>query len=720
MQRIAGSSIGREVTIKKSPMTSVTRKTSIKRRFLIFSVILFLVIMAGSGAAFFVNMRHIIGAGAEQKLAMLISQKSTQLESSTTKEIAIALKMADSDIIREYFLQPGNKELERLAFKEISGYRRAFTGNTVFWINDTDHRYYFGDEYIHTLNPAEASSSWYTSIIKNPKPYFFDVDTNVETKKTFLWINAPVMEQGRAIGVVGTGIDLTGFINLLYSDADPGMPLYLFNSDNIITGATDWDLVVSQKSLTDFFGALGEEFAAASKKVAKGGTYSFSRGNTTYTVGYIPSLNWYAVAMLPFTSASILNSAMTALFIAMLLVMMLIFVIINIFISRMIGPLNAAVSQLGEISETWDLTRRFDVTGTDEVGNLAEILNLTFEQMKGLVTVIHSRTNSLAETGAELAEQMTITAGSVSEITETVKTVKNQTGKQAAQAESVGNSMAIIMEDVEKLNNNIIRQSEGISQSSTAIEEMFANIRAVAESLIKNADNVKTLEESSGINRRDLDSVSAEFQDIARESEGLLEINSVIENIASQTNLLSMNAAIEAAHAGEAGKGFAVVASEIRKLAESASAQSKTIAGMVKKIKSAIDTITNSIGNVLSRFEDIDGKVRTIADQETQIRSAMEEQEEGSRQILEAITVLKELTGVVKQDAAEISREGKSVIDESSVLKDITAAIDQDIHEMVAGAEHIRTAVDRINEISDGNKGSVNTLIGEVKKFKIE
>jgi methyl-accepting chemotaxis protein len=534
-----------------------------------------------------------------------------------------------------------------------------------------------------------------------------------------LWINAPVMSQGKAIGVVGTGIDLTGFIDAIYSDASEDMPFYLFNANNMITGASDWNLTASRQTLAQYFGSLGDTITSNAKGITSGGLRTFEADNTEYAVSYIPSLDWYIVAMTPINMGMVFRSAMAFLFYIILAVVLVIFVIINIFIFRMVKPLNEAVGQLGEIAKTWDLTRRFKVTSTDETGRLAEILNLTFRRIAELVAVINGRANSLAETETKLAEQMNTTAASVSQIASATQQIRGQTDSQVGQVSRVDTSMANIIALVEKLNGHIRKQSENVSQSSSAIEQMFANISMVADNLEKNSENVHALEESSGISRKELETVSAEFKDITQQAEGLLEINSVINNIASQTNLLSMNAAIEAAHAGDTGKGFAVVAGEIRKLAENSSNQSKTIADMVKKMKGAIDTITKSISRVLDRFEDIDGKVRTISEQETEIRGAMEEQETGSKQILEAVTQLKSLTGTVLTDAAAIVVEGNMVIDESKNLKGITAGIERGMHEMAAGAEHIKAAVNRVNEISNENKNSTDILIGEVLKFKV-
>jgi methyl-accepting chemotaxis protein len=181
-----------------------------------------------------------------------------------------------------------------------------------------------------------------------------------------------------------------------------------------------------------------------------------------------------------------------------------------------------------------------------------------------------------------------------------------------------------------------------------------------------------------------------------------------------------MNAAIEAAHAGESGKGFAVVAGEIRKLAVDSSEQSKTISLVLKKIKTAIDAITVSNNTVLEKFQAIDGRVRTVSEQETNIRSAMEEQGQGSQQILEAVSRLNEVTQMVKQGSQEMLDGSREVIEESGNLERITEEISGGMNEMAEGADQINEAIGRVSEISKTNREHINTLFAEVSKFKVE
>jgi methyl-accepting chemotaxis protein len=192
-----------------------------------------------------------------------------------------------------------------------------------------------------------------------------------------------------------------------------------------------------------------------------------------------------------------------------------------------------------------------------------------------------------------------------------------------------------------------------------------------------------------------------------------------MENIASQTNLLSMNAAIEAAHAGESGKGFAVVADEIRKLAVSSAEQSKTISAVLKKIKSSIDKITLSTGSVLSEFESIDGGIKTVARQEGSIRDAMKEQDEGNRLILEEISRLKNITTVVKEGASEMLEKSKAVIKESRNLEGLSAEIKFSMDEMAAGVGNIISSVRDMNTAGGTNKENIDALVEEVSRFKV-
>jgi methyl-accepting chemotaxis protein len=376
---------------------------------------------------------------------------------------------------------------------------------------------------------------------------------------------------------------------------------------------------------------------------------------------------------------------------------------------------------LKDISEgEGDLTKTITVKSKDEIGDLAQYFNQTLEKIKNLVAVIKQQAVRLLDIGNELASNMTETASAVNEITANIQSIKGRVINQSASVTETNATMEQITVNIDKLSGHIENQTASVTQSSSAIEEMLANIQSVTQTLVRNVDSVRDLSEASEIGRAGLQEVAADIQAIARESEGLLEINTVMENIASQTNLLSMNAAIEAAHAGEAGKGFAVVADEIRKLAEDSGEQSKTISTVLKKIKDSIDKITKSTDAVLSKFEAIDSGVKTVAEQEENIRNAMEEQGEGSKQILDAIGRLNEITQMVKGGSAEMLEGSKEVIQESKNLEMVTQEITNGMNEMAAGADQINVAITRVNTISGENKQNIDTLVREVSRFKID
>jgi methyl-accepting chemotaxis protein len=383
--------------------------------------------------------------------------------------------------------------------------------------------------------------------------------------------------------------------------------------------------------------------------------------------------------------------------------------------------INRVADRMKDISEgEGDLTKRLRIYSNDEIGAMGTYFNKILDSIQELIRQVKVQAAGLGEIGGKLAENMDETALAVKEITASIGNVERQTQTQGKNVDKTAKVIGDIDGVIENLGKHIETQAEDIAKSSAAVEEMVSNIANVARTLIGNAKNMENLSAAAESGRTGLSGIAGEMQNVAKESEGLIGITSVMANIASQTNLLSMNAAIEAAHAGESGKGFAVVAEEIRKLAESSSKQSKTIAGVLKEIKTSIDKISTAAAGVLERFEAIDQGVRTVSAQESAVRSAMEEQDLGSKQILEAVTRLTEGTQTIKESFTRMRQGGREIGGECRTLEQGTAEISDSMNEMAKEAEKINQAVLQVNAISGETKRSIDLLQSELSKFKAE
>jgi methyl-accepting chemotaxis protein len=584
---------------------------------------------------------------------------------------------------------------------------------------------------MQALENFDTEEYYYTSFRSGKEgliePYFEDVG-GVQTLITSLTV--PIKRAGRVIGVAGVDLELTQIQHIAEEINPYGSGVVgIFSKQGNIVAHPDASRL--GKNMRDTEGDMVGEYlpnlvdaVVNSKDLVS--SFLSPALNARFNLVVHPrniggSVTPWAVAILV-PSAIIMAPvySMTRFLIILGVSVLAAVTIIVFFMARSITAPLKIMEKVFNVVGGGDFTPTLASQSDDEIGSISRSLNGTLEKIRKLIQTIKSQASSLSGIGSDLANNMNKTAAAVNEITANIQSIKGRVVNESASVTQTNATMEQLTQNIDKLEHLIEKQSSNVSQASAAIEQMVANTSSVTDTLIKNAANVKTLQNASEIGRTGLQDVASDIQEIARESAGLLEINAVMENIASQTNLLSMNAAIEAAHAGESGKGFAVVAGEIRKLAESSSKQSKTISDVLKKIKSSIDKITRSTENVLNKFEAIDSSVRTVALQEENIRNAMEEQGQGSKQILSSIGELNEITGQVKAGSQEMLVGAKEVIHESHNLEKQTEEITSGMNEMATGADQINLAVNHVNDISGQNREGIDILVKEVAKFKVE
>lgn len=410
------------------------------------------------------------------------------------------------------------------------------------------------------------------------------------------------------------------------------------------------------------------------------------------------------------------------LYMLITLVIIFVFSIISsfFFATRFSKPIENTVGVLQKMTEG-NLSVKINETGKDrtEIGKMQNNVNAFASEMRNMICATKENIFSLNQVAEKLNKNSEDISCEIAQISNNSVELTSQAKLQHNSVSETVSSIDQMNSIVEELSNQISEQNDALSQSSAAVEEMISNISSITENVDKFGNSFKNLASDSESGKTTIENVIRLVDAISEESAKLLDMNKIIESVAAQTNLLAMNAAIEAAHAGEAGKGFAVVAEEIRKLSESSTEQSHSIKKALSDVIDNIKNVTAAANNAGSMFGEIVNQISTDDALITEIRSSMEEQNVGSRQIVDALSNIKDTTSVIINHSKQMNGQIENVAIQAQSLEGATNNLQTKIEEIAKSTEVINEHTEEFKKMANENREFGEKLSEQTEKYTV-
>lgn len=505
--------------------------------------------------------------------------------------------------------------------------------------------------------------------------------------------------------------------------------MMILNDELVTTSGTSADKILHENHYS-FLGEpdkeLGDESMATISKGSKhhdtmetewGDLYILSipfkdSHNRTYTVNSAMSMN-------------IVNEELRRLLITIILITLgvtIVGVILSIILSNwLVRRITTVTHNLDKIaSGGGDLRTHLDVNSKDEIGGMAISFNLFVDSLKESITNIRLSLDKTIDAKNALTDNTDESVESINQMTANIDSTKKQFS-------SLGEAVRISSDSVTLIDDSISTSVAGIQSQASMVEETSAAIVQMLAS-IKNINNITEIKKASTtglINTAiaggaKLDQTSLVISEIATSVDQIEEMMVVIKQIASQTNLLSMNAAIEAAHAGDRGKGFAVVADEIRKLAETSSANSQNITKVLSDIIQKIESASGLSGETQKAFILINEEVQEVSASLEEISRTMSELSVGSEEIQKSMSLLTDVSHDVISGSESMKNSSTELQKAISVVESVSSNAIHAMDDISVGINKINNVMSNVTSIGTQLNNNSEQLKSEVNKFKID
>ena len=358
-----------------------------------------------------------------------------------------------------------------------------------------------------------------------------------------------------------------------------------------------------------------------------------------------------------------------------------------------IRSLNRIIAEIESKSKNQDISNiTFDISRKDELGRIVGGLNNFLSIISKIIMDVKSTAGKNHSLGDNLSDKSDESINAVREISNKISTVSTEIKDLDNDIGNSNNSMDEITNGIHRLSELLINQSESITTSSSAIEEMASSIDSVARITRSRSDATEKLVQMTKLGDSKIKLTESVINNISKRTVEIHSIIALIDDIASRTNLLAINASIEAAHAGEKGKGFGVVAGEIRKLAENTE-------GNVRKISESLKEITDEINNALTTssesseaFKSITINVTDVTSGLHEISASMEELAFGKQEILRATTEL-------MSSSHEISTFTGTMKEKTETINNTMGTVRSTSAKTLDNMEDVKFAADELNKI---------------------